>query len=61
MPTKKRKASEDDSSTQKKVKVANAKKQALIEKEGGEADEGKSKLWTGSIIGKKRRAKSGKK
>ncbi|KAK4701504.1 nucleolar protein 4, partial [Phenoliferia sp. Uapishka_3] len=59
-PTKKRKASEEESSTQKKVKVANAKKQELIDKEGGEAaDEGKSKLWTGSIIGKKRRQKAG--
>ncbi|KAL8293625.1 hypothetical protein RQP46_000326 [Phenoliferia psychrophenolica] len=61
-PTKKRKASQDDSSTKKKVKVANETKQKLLEKEGGEAgDEGKSKLWTGSIIGKKRRQKSGKK
>ncbi|KAM0753277.1 hypothetical protein T439DRAFT_378975 [Meredithblackwellia eburnea MCA 4105] len=57
--SKKRKAPEEDSSIKKKVKVANEKKKELAEKEAGLAqDEGKSKLWTGAIIGKKRRQKA---
>ncbi|KAI5481162.1 hypothetical protein MNV49_005597 [Pseudohyphozyma bogoriensis] len=59
----KRKADSQEAAAKKKVKLANAKKAEAIAKEnaaGGNED--KSKLWTGAIIGKKRRQqKAGKK
>lgn len=56
----KRKSSDDSSAVKKKVKIANDKKKEILDAEGEDKGQA-SKLWTGSIIGKKRRQQKGKK